>query len=77
MGMTVMNLPGSMDRPVGVSVAMSMTVSMMMSAGMPMGHPVPRRMGVIVLVPVRPVANTMEPNPDGPSVARAIIATGT
>ena len=65
-----------MDRPVGVSVAMSMTVSMMMSAGMPMGQPVPRRMGVIVSVPVRPVANTMEPNPDGPSVARAIV-TGT
>ena len=76
MNVTVMDMPGSMDRPVIVSVAMSMTVSMMMSAGMPMGHPVPRRMGVIVSVPVRPMANTMEPNPDGPSVAGAIIATG-
>ena len=69
MNVTVMHMPRSMDRPMGVSMAMSMPVSMLMSVGMPVGHPVPRRMRVIVPVSVRPVANTMEPNPDGPPVA--------
>ena len=77
MNVTVMHMPRYMDRPMGVAMAMSMPVSMLMSAGMPVGHPVPRRMRVIVPVSVRPVANTMEPNPDGPPVAGAIIATGT